>query len=61
MTKTNKGGKQMDVPKPRCLDDMTKEEFWEFIEEGLEDYHAGRIMDFDTAFNELEKRYSANG
>ena len=50
----------MDIPKPRCLDDMTKEEFWELIEERLEDIRQGRVIDFDTAFDELEKRYSSN-
>ena len=51
----------MDVPKPRCLDDMNSDEFQTFLEEGIEDIRQGRVIDFDVAFDELEKRYSANG
>ena len=55
-----KGGTQMDVPKPRCLDDMNSDEFQTFLEEGIKDIRQGRVIDFDVAFDELEKRYSAN-
>lgn len=51
----------MDIPKPRCLDDMNDDEFFAFLEEGIEDIRQGRVIDFETAFDELEKRYSANG
>lgn len=51
----------MDIPKPRCLDDMSEDEFMALLEEGTEDIRNGRVIDFNTAFDELEKRYSANG
>ena len=51
----------MDIPKPRCLDDMAEDEFLAFLEEGTEDIRQGRVIDFNIAFDELEKRYSANG
>ena len=56
-----KGEIYMDIPKPRCLDDMNEDEFLAFLEEGIEDVRQGRVIDFNTAFDELEKRYSANG
>jgi hypothetical protein len=40
---------------------MNSDEFQAFLEEGIEDIRQGRVIDFDTAFDELEKRYSANG
>lgn len=51
----------MDIPKPLSLDDMSKDEFLAVLEEGTEDIRQGRVIDFNTAFDELEKRYSANG
>ena len=56
-----RGGIKMDIPKPLSLDDMSKDEFLAVLEEGTEDIRQGRVIDFNTAFDELEKRYSANG
>lgn len=31
-----------------------------FINEGLQDMYYNKLLDFDSAFDELEKRYCAN-
>lgn len=42
-------------------EDFTRVELRKFIEEGLQDAYDGNVQDFDATFDELEKRYSANG
>lgn len=39
----------------------SQEELRKFIEVGLKDFEEGNWLDFDEVFDELEKRYSANG
>lgn len=39
----------------------TEFDFHDFINEGLKDVKNGKLISFDDAFEELEKRYSANG
>ena len=50
----------MDTQTIKFLDEMTPEEFKQFLEEGLDDLRKGNVLDFDTVFEELEKRYSFN-
>lgn len=42
-------------------EDITRMEIRDFINEGLQDVSNNKLLDFDTTFDELEKRYSANG
>ena len=56
-----KGGIAMDIRVLTSLDDMNEDEFFALLEEGIDDVRQGRVIDFNTAFDELEKRYSANG
>ena len=42
-------------------EEIIKTEIRNFVEEGLQDVVRGKLLDFDTTFDELEKRYSANG
>lgn len=44
----------------KFLEDMTEEEFRQFILEGVKDIEEGRVLDFDTVFDELEERYKSN-
>ena len=44
----------------KFLQDMTEEEFRQFILEGVKDIEEGRLLDFDTVFDELEGRYKSN-
>lgn len=41
-------------------EDTAKMEIREFVNDGLEDMYHNRLVDFDHAFDELEKRYHAN-
>lgn len=49
---------QITIP---CIDEMTPDEFNQFLEKGLEDLRNGNVLDFDTVFDELEKRFEFNG
>lgn len=40
---------------------LAREELRKFIEVGLKDFEEGNWLEFDEVFDELEKRYSANG
>lgn len=40
--------------------EMAEVNFHDFINEGLRDAKNGKLIEFDDAFEELEKRYSAN-
>ena len=42
-------------------EDITRMEIHDFINEGLHDVSNNKLLDFDATFDELEKRYSANG
>lgn len=50
----------MEVSFRQMQDGMTEKEFCMFIEEGLQDACAGNLLDFDAAFDELEKRYDTD-
>lgn len=39
-------------------EDLTKLEIRQFVNEGLKDVNDDLLLDFDTTFDELEKRYS---
>lgn len=41
-------------------DDVVKREIRGFVNEGLQDVYNNQLFDFDTTFDELEERYSAN-
>lgn len=41
-------------------EELARVELRKFVEEGLQDVFAGKVQDFDTVFDELEKRYSAD-
>ncbi len=40
--------------------EIAKMEIRSFVSEGLLDVYNNNLLDFDTTFNELEERYSAN-
>lgn len=40
--------------------ELVKMEIRDFINEGLQDIYADRLLDFDAAFDALEERYHAN-
>ncbi len=42
------------------LEELTETEFYNFINEGLEDMYNGRLFDFNTVFDELERRFCAD-
>lgn len=44
---------------PRSLEDFTESEFYDWLNEGLKEAHEGRLLDFDTVFDELDERFSA--
>lgn len=50
----------MDVTINYSKDNVAKMEIRNFIDEGLKDVQQKKLLDFDTTFDELEKRYSAN-
>lgn len=49
----------MDTQTIKFLDEMTPEEFKQFLQEGIDDLKKGNVLDFDEVFDELEKRYIA--
>lgn len=51
----------MEAIKNYSQEEMSKNELRNFVEEGLQDVVRGKLLDFDATFDELEKRYSANG
>lgn len=55
-----KGVFYMDVTINYSKDNVAKMEIRNFIDEGLKDVQQKKLLDFDTTFDELEKRYSAN-
>jgi len=40
--------------------EITRKEIRNFVNEGLQDVYQSKLLDFDTTFDELEERYSAN-
>ncbi len=41
-------------------DELTRMQIRSFVNEGLQDVYNNNLIDFDTAFNELEARYYAD-
>ena len=41
-------------------EELTQMEICRFVNEGLQDVYNDNLLDFNTTFGELEKRYSAN-
>ncbi len=50
----------MEVTINYSQEELTKEEISNYINEGLQDVIHNRLFDFNTTFDELEKRYGAN-
>lgn len=42
-------------------EEFARMELRKFLDEGLQDVSRSQLLDFDETFDELEKRYSANG
>ena len=42
-------------------EELARIELRKFLDEGLQDVQSDRLLDFEETFDELEKRYSANG
>lgn len=42
-------------------EELAKRELRMFLDEGLQEVATEQLLDFDETFDELEKRYSANG
>ncbi|MDE5801659.1 MAG: hypothetical protein K2I22_01940 [Lachnospiraceae bacterium] len=42
-------------------EEIARMEIHAFVNEGLQDVYQNKLLDFDTTFDELEERYSANG
>ncbi len=51
----------MEVTINFSKEEMAKMEIRSFVNEGLQDMYHGRLLDFDTTFDELEERYVVNG
>ena len=41
-------------------DEISRMELRSFVKEGLPDAYNNQLLNFDSTFNELEERYSAN-
>ncbi len=41
-------------------EEITRMEIRGFVKDGLQDAYNNKLLDFDSTFNELEERYSAN-
>ena len=41
-------------------EDVTRVEIRNFVHDGLQDVYHNQLLDFDSTFDELQKRYSAN-
>lgn len=50
----------MDVTINYSPEELTRMEIRSFVGEGLQDVYNNRLLDFDSTFDELEERYSAN-
>lgn len=52
---------QMEAIIQYSNDEFSRVELRKFLDEGLRDMSNHQLLDFDETFDELEKRYSANG
>ena len=43
------------------LEDAARVEIRQFVLEGLQDLQEGKLLDFNSVFDELEKRYNTSG
>ena len=50
----------MDVTINYSQEELTRMEIRNFVKEGLQDVYQNKLLDFDSTFDELEERYSAN-
>ncbi len=50
----------MDVTINYSQEELTRIEIRSFVNEGLQDVYNNRLLDFDSTFDELKERYSAN-
>lgn len=50
----------MDVTINYSQEELTRMEIRSFVNEGLQDVYQNKLLDFDSTFDELEERYSAN-
>ena len=50
----------MDVTINYSQEELTRMEIRNFVNEGLQDMYQNNLLDFDSTFDELEERYSAN-
>ena len=41
-------------------EEVVRMEIRKFVNEGLQDVHDNKLLDFDATFDELEERYNAN-
>ena len=51
----------MDATIEYSKEELARIELRKFLDEGLQDVQNQRLLDFEETFDELEKRYSANG
>lgn len=42
-------------------EELARMELRKFLDEGLDEANNNQLLDFEETFDELEKRYSANG
>ena len=59
MAKTIKGGNTMEQTTILCMDEMTPDEFNQFLEKGFNDLQNGNLLDFDTVVRSLETRFES--
>ena len=52
---------QMEAIIKYSEEELARIELRKFLDEGLQDVSRNQLLDFDETFDELEKRYSANG
>lgn len=50
----------MKAPISCSQEELTRMEIRNFVNEGLQDMYQNNLLDFDSTFDELEERYSAN-
>ena len=51
----------MEITVNYSQEEIARMEIQAFVNEGLQDVYQNKLLDFDTTFDELEERYSANG
>lgn len=50
----------MEVAVSYSKEELARVELRKFVEEGLQDVYANQVQEFNTVFDELEERYSAD-